>query len=202
MASKLAVQHRKNSPCGLFFYPPLFFCGGGGTERPPGSRRSWVSKPKHRGAVFGRSASRKQGAAEARLCLAPRCDYVFGRADKSHPRNHRQCRLPTVRAAVRCFGEARHENKIQLLCIAIAAILPTRRQNGAENHKGMQNHAKRLAAITTSLPHKGIPILADSHIIKPIPISDTETLCMTDFSPPDFPFASSEPAVLSLPTIF
>lgn len=77
-----------------------------------------------------------------------------------------------------------------------------RRQSRPENYKGMQNDAKRLAAITTSLPHKGIPILADSHIIKPIPISNTEALCMTDFSPPDFPFASSGPAVLSLPTIF
>ncbi len=131
-----------------------------------------------------------------------RCDYVFGRADKSHPRNHRQCRRPTVRAAVRCLGEARHENKIQLLCIAIAAILPA---TAAKWRRKSQRHAKRCKTARRHYnvpPHKGIPILADSHIIKPIPISNTEALCMTDFSPPGFPFASSEPAVLSLPTIF
>ena len=100
------------------------------------------------------------------------------------------------------LGEARHENKIQLLCIAIAAILPA---TAAKWRRKSQRHAKRCKTARRHYnvpPHKGIPILADSHIIKPIPISNTEARCMTDFSPPDFPFASSEPAVLSLPTIF
>ena len=144
----------KTAHAGCFFIPHSFFAGVGEPNglRLPGGRG--LASPNTAVRCFG-EARHENKERRKRGCASRPLRLCFRKGRQIPPPQPPAVPTPNSEGRGAVFWVKRvTKTKSNCYVLQLPPFCRQRRQNGAENHKGMQNDAKRLAAITTSLPIK------------------------------------------------